>query len=200
MGSGGPRSGAGRPGYRAKAEQLCRVNVTDWHKQGRLQSDCAFTWRWLANGEQVADMTVQVSAGALVKFIYRFNDDTDPLGRSTLIKLVKAPCHFGGWRFWFDCPECSKPVGVVYLRYRRFACRTCQKVAYSSQSEDAHDRTWRKAQRLEARLGPYWKRPKGMRHKTFSRLTGRLIGFEMMRDELLERLAGPYLRQLGLTE
>lgn len=128
------------------------------------------------------------------------NNHADPVGRSTLISLVKTRCHFWGWRFWFECPECGNRAGVIYLRFRRFACRICQKVAYSSQSEDAHDRIWRKAQRIEARLGPHWKRPKGMTHKTHSQLTGRLVAFEMMRDELLERMAGPYLRQMGLTE
>ncbi len=31
-------------------------------------------------------------------------------------------------------------MGMLYMRYGRFACRHCQKIAYQSQSGDAQDR------------------------------------------------------------
>lgn len=43
--------------------------------------------------------------------------------------------------------------------------KQCQRVSYSSQSGDLIDRTWRKQQKLEARLGANWTRPKG--HEAF---------------------------------
>ncbi len=196
MGTGGPRTGAGRPGYRVKAEQLCRVDVTHWQRQRRLQSDCAFIWRWVANGESVAAINVYVTGAEHVTLAYRFANDPIPKDCSTTIRLLRGACNYGGLRYWFECPICLKRVGLLYQRFRRFACRHCQQVAHSSQSEDAHDRAWRKAQRIETRLGPHWKRPKGMRHKTYSRLKERLIDFEVRRDELFERMAALYLWRL----
>jgi hypothetical protein len=86
------------------------------------------------------------------------------------VDLIYKPCNFGGARPWFQCPRCARQVAQLYMRAGRFACRHCQRVAYSSQAEDVLDRTWRKQQRLEAKLGEYWRRPKGMRQRTYERL------------------------------
>ncbi len=197
MGSGGPRTGAGRPAHRAKAEQLCRINVNDLRRIGRLQIDGAFPWSWRAGDQIAGSVTICVTAGERLDFKYRMTSDDQSRDYSIPVKLLLNTCNYGGSRYWFGCPICTKRVGVLYLRFKRFACRHCQQVAYSSQSEDVLDRAWRKAQRIEARLGAHWKRPKGMRLRTHSSLTGRLIGLEMMRDELLERLTATNCRRLG---
>ena len=61
--------------------------------------------------------------------------------------------------------------------------RHCQRVAYSSQSEDVMARTWREQRRIETRLGDDWQRPKGMRQRTYERLMDRLAECEQRRDE-----------------
>ena len=77
------------------------------------------------------------------------------------------------------------------MRAGRFACRHCQRVAYSSQSEDVLQRTWLKQRKLEARLGEDWQqRPKGMRHATYERLLDRLHDCEVQRDMAFCERAG----------
>lgn len=45
------------------------------------------------------------------------------------IQLVKTPCHYGGYRFWFLCPlitdgmKCDRRVGVLYKLGDYFMCR-----------------------------------------------------------------------------
>jgi len=69
------------------------------------------------------------------------------------------------------------------MRAGRFACRHCQRVAYSSQSEDVMARTWREQRRIEERIGEDWQRPKGMRQHTYERLIDRLEDCQRRRDE-----------------
>jgi hypothetical protein len=188
MGKGGLRFGAGRPGYRAKADQLCRVNVCDLRKHGRLQSDGAFPWSWSNRGRTVATITIRVIAGQTITLTYRITIDDKAEDYSIPVRLLKCPCNYGGSRYWFGCPFCAKRVGVLYLRFKRFACRHCQQVAHTSQSEDSHARQWRKTAKLDARLGVGQQRPKGMRYTTYDRLHERLFECELRREELLEAM------------
>jgi hypothetical protein len=200
MGSGGPRTGAGRPAHRAKAEQLCRISVNGLRRTGRLQIDGEFPWSWRAGNQPAGSMTICVTAGERLAFKYRMTSDGQSRDYSIPVKLLTSACNYGGSRYWFGCPICAKRVGVLYLRFKRFACRHCQQVAHSSQSEDAHGRTWRETWRLEARLGPNGKRPKGMRHATYYRLRERLIDCEIRREELFVVMAAPYLGRLRELE
>ena len=51
MSKGGMRFGAGRPGYKVKAEQLQRVEIGLWHRGGYLRAGRSFTWSWHCGGE-----------------------------------------------------------------------------------------------------------------------------------------------------
>ncbi len=50
------------------------------------------------------------------------------------IPLVTTPGAYGGKRFWFSCPFCTRRVGVLYRRDDRFACRHCQNLTYESKN------------------------------------------------------------------
>lgn len=77
---------------------------------------------------------------------------------------------------------------MLYLRSGRFACRHCQRVSHASQSEDALARLWRKQSKIEARLGDYWRRPKGMRRRTYDLLVAALVHYEELRETALGAL------------
>lgn len=100
---------------------------------------------------------------------------------------------YGGTRLWFNYPRCTRRVAVLYMRRGYFACRHCQKVAYSSQSDDALDRMWRKQSKIEARLGEHWRRPKGMRRRTYDRLWGELMACEERRELALEQFVARFV-------
>ena len=91
------------------------------------------------------------------------------------VLILTTPCHYGGARPWLACPRCNRRVAVIYLRDGGFRCRHCNRVAYSSQQEDAIGRAWRKQAKLEVRLGEHWQRPKGMHHTTHKRTVERTI-------------------------
>lgn len=190
MGRGGTRWGAGRPGWRAKAEQSLSLDVRVLARR-RLLSHCFYTWRWrnTETGEEVGSIGITAQAGELV---IRFRGGDQVVEQRVL--LEKTECHFGGARSWFRCPQCHQRVALIYSLGGRFGCRSCRRIAYSSQSEDVVARDWRKQQKLERKLGDDWQRPKGMHRTTYERLIASLLRCEERRElaigSLLKRLLG----------
>ena len=124
-----------------------------------------------------------MSPQSAVTLEYSLTYDGEQRSISELMELIYKPCNFGGARPWFQCPRCARKVAVLYMRSGRFGCRHCQRVAYSSQSEDVMARTWREQRRIEEKIGEDWQRPKGMRQRTYERLRDRLADCELRRDE-----------------
>ena len=95
------------------------------------------------------------------------------------IRIVRAPCPFGGTRPFFICPgKCRRRVTALYFAGRCFRCRRCHDLAYASQNEDAWSRTLRRAFKIRERLGGdpgvaslFPSRPKFMWRRTYERLS-----------------------------
>lgn len=183
MAKGGSRYGAGRPGYRLKAEQLQRIDVRIWARGGLLSLERSFSWSWNRGGEPSGSISVQVKPQSAVNLVYTATIQQRTQHINERVNLTYWPCRFGGQRPWFVCPRCAREVALLYMRAGRFACRHCQRVAYSSQSEDAMDRTWREQRRIEEKLGSDWQRPKGMRQRTYELLMDKLADCEMRREQ-----------------
>jgi hypothetical protein len=194
MGTGGMRYGAGRPGYRAKAEQLRRVDIRIWRRGGYLNAGRSFSWSWNRGGEPTGSIGVRVQDACSLVLQYMIGAEGERRDGTQAIRLAHTACSFGNSRPWFVCPLCHRRAGLLFMRWGRFACRHCQKVAYSSQSEDSLDRTWRKQSKIEARLGKNWRRPYGMRQRTYARLFDALIECEERRDQAFEIAASRLLR------
>jgi hypothetical protein len=192
MGTGGTRYGAGRPGWRVKAEHCRSLDVRRFAKENMLQLG-AWSWIWRDPDTQKETASISVYGGA-DRIVLSYSANGESI--RTEVPITKTACGFGGARPWFQCPRCSRRVGKLYLRGSRFACRTCQQLSYASQAEDACGRTWRKQNRLEAQLGPYWQRPKYMHQTTRTRLLAAIWECEERREDLL---AG-YLARLGFLD
>lgn len=183
MAKGGSRLGAGRPAYKVKGEQLQRVDVRVWARKGLLTGNRFFSWSWNRGGEPTGSIGVKVTPQSAVTLEYSLTYDGERRSISERVELIYKPCNFGGARPWFQCPRCARQVAVLYMRSGRFGCRHCQRVAYSSQSEDVMARTWREQRRIEEKIGEDWQRPKGMRQRTYERLMDRLEDCQSRRDE-----------------
>ncbi len=189
MSRGGSRWGAGRPAYRVKAELVQRLDVRQLARRGLLAGSTGFTWTWHRAGEPAGSIGVVVDSGQCLTLRYATTDSGARRDVVQRVELLATDCHLGGARRWFACPCCGRRVALLYLRWGRFACRPCQRVAYASQSEDELGRLWRKQAKIEARLGDSWRRPKGMRRRTFSLLLGELVRLEERRYGLFADLA-----------
>jgi hypothetical protein len=71
----------------------------------------------------------------LGRLIYRPPGDPS----NNVIEYTSTKCHFGGERFWFICPYCSRRVSKLYLPPSGdyYACRKCHNLTYESCKE--HD-------------------------------------------------------------
>lgn len=166
MGKGGARCGAGRPAYRAKAEQLMRVDIREWSRRGLLWNGGHNTWTWSRGGERTGSITFNVSEYA-INLIYSINGED----ASQRISRMATSCSYGGSRPWFQCPICQSRTALLYMRSGRFACRKCQRVSYSTQSGSSHERICNLYHRLAARLEDG--KPKWQRWATFNKLEER---------------------------
>jgi hypothetical protein len=185
MSKGGMRYGAGRPGYRAKAESLRRVDIRVWHRGGYLGGSRWFSWRWTLGSEAAGSIGVRVDGRDALRLEYMLGEEGSRRDGTQAIQLSHTACGFGGSRPWFLCPVCQRRAGVLYLRFGRFACRTCQRVSYASQSGDEIDALWRRQAKIERKLKEHWRRPKGMRRRTYDRLFAALLDCEERRESAL---------------
>jgi hypothetical protein len=131
--------------------------------------------KWTVESRQGADIRQMARDGLIgadrnsVVLICRSDDGES---RST-IQLEWTSCHFGGCRPWFLCPICQGRYALIYWRWNRWGCRTCQNLTYTTSQSSQWVRTVRKASKARDRLvvhdGRIW-RPKGMHRRTFLRL------------------------------
>lgn len=130
------------------------------------------------------------------------------------VGLDYTECHFGGYRVWFNCPDCSERVGKLYIPPGgyRFSCRECLGLGYESSRvsgtalkvhELRYRRAFEKADRNNRRPHPGGvtrppEKPKGMHESTFEELRSEVIeascrwSSAMIEEEkkLLSRLSG----------
>ena len=108
------------------------------------------------------------------------------------VGITTSSCHYGNYRYWFNCPNCNKRVGVLYCA-GLFVCRHCIGANYANQLMQPIDKLFRKVAKIRHRLE--WKpgiayghgsRPKGMHRKTYDRLVSEhdriadhLLGLEL---------------------
>lgn len=185
MGKGGERYGAGRPAYHVKSGHCLSFDVRRWQRDGVLTPGHAGGWTWTNSytGEVSGRISYRTEHGAVV---LDYSVDGEPVRQNIWLKYTD--CNYGGTRPWFTCPRpgCWRRVAVLFLRGSAgFMCRHCGRVAYSSKSEDAMNRAWRKQRKIEAKLSEHWQRPKGMHHTTHERLLTVICDCEQMRDNAL---------------
>lgn len=186
------RWGAGRPGWRGKVEHCLRLDVRRWARDGLLVAGQGGGWQWKNDqGQPVSAIGYRVEAGGVVLSF------TTAQGQAVQqrVPLLRTACTFGGERQWFGCPVCGGRVALLYLRSGRFACRSCQRLAYACQSEDGMGRAWRKQSKAEARLEQGIRRPKGMHLATYRRLRDVIEDCEAVRDEALVDFLSRHLRR-----
>jgi hypothetical protein len=199
---GGP--GSGRRWYYGAVDctdDYRALDVRCWQRDGLLTPGRAFGWQWMRAGEVVASIQVQTETDRVILSYRHRSGGGEWKDERYPVWLTWTPCTYGGRRAWFLCPtrECGRCVAILYCG-GIFACRHCYRLAYRCQRETADDRAARRADRIRARLR--WEpgilngegtKPKGMRWRTFERLTAEHEAF------VGKSLAG-MARRLGLLQ
>ncbi len=161
------------------------------------------TWVMKNTGkESRITLEVNMTSEPYARFTYSISDRE---GNSTSydleVSLVTTPCNFGGVRYWFACPMCSRRVGGLYLApgERYFMCRKCNNLTYHSRNRcvmGAFGHTSRQIDKLRSEIKRWtWRgRPtrKVRRLLSLERKAGVLGEYSMRRIEKLEARISKY--------
>ena len=167
-----------RHGAKACLEQSRELDVRQLQRSGLLLNGMDYGWSWSRNGTQLATIHLTVQPDHVLVHYSRCLRNGQWASSSCAVPLERTPCHLGGERVWWRCPEpgCGRRVAVLYGG-ARIACRHCHDLAYRSQRESAENRAARQANKIRRKLG--WTvgilnfpggKPKGMHWKTFERM------------------------------
>ncbi|CAM8357027.1 MULTISPECIES: hypothetical protein [Enterobacter] len=113
------------------------------------------------------------------------------------MRLESTATAFNGQRWWYVCPECGKRSAAMYWSPDKLACRKCMGLRYQSQYETFSSEFERLCHRVRKERIAIWgpnepdveflmrkpssfKRPKGMRKKTFRRKLERLQALDAL--------------------
>ena len=204
MGSGRP-SGSGR----GTVEGCRSIDVNRLHREGCLRPGWSGGWQWTREGEKVASINLRTEYD-LLHLSYRWRIGDRPWEDvAETVRIVRVDCRFGGARPYFICPgivngiACGRRVGKLYGPGRYYLCRHCYRLAHTSQSEGAWDRTLRRARKIRQRLGgspslatPIPLKPKGMWWRTYERLRRQSDLYDRRADVAFTIQAGRLLAQI----
>lgn len=157
-----------------KTSQCRQIDIRDMKRRGLLElleldEWVSFHWPEFASPVKAT----AVDQGVTISHLDRQGAEIE-----YLIPMLRTACHMNGSRPWFGCPVCGRRVAILYsILACKFACRTCFKLAYPSQSEGAENRAIRRYNTIRRRLG--WKpgflngdgrKPTGMHWRNFELL------------------------------
>lgn len=180
MSKGGSRWGAGRPAYRVKSEHLLRLDIREIRRRGLLQEGVSCGWAWSRGGVKTGSIGILVGYSTV-----RLNYSANSKEASQVVWTTSTSCPYGGSRQWFACPVCHRRCEVLFMRSGRFACRTCQRVSYTSQSGSESDRVHARYHKLHALVENG--KPKWQRWATFNRLEEKFERADQITNQMLWR-------------
>ncbi len=111
-----------------------------WKRYGTLQ--------WSSNGDPTGNIRFELSADEndpYIRLDYKvkqhWESEADYRVKDYKFNLVKVPCNFGGFRWFFQCGlyvnkiYCGRRVGILYITGDYFGCRHCANLSYDSCNE-----------------------------------------------------------------
>ena len=163
-------------------EDMLKLDVNYLNRQGLLRTGSVATLTWSQWDEQIGSIQV-CGSGSWITLKYRYADQEDV---SQMVGLTHSPCHFGGKRPWFECPNCGRRAGNLLGGGRRFACRKCFDVVYHTQQCGKMERLMHRMHKLERHL-----ERQGLRKRTVDMLLTQI-------DELGEEVDTMFAARFGL--
>lgn len=162
--------GSGRQRERRLITDYRCLDIRWINKQGWFEDKGEKRVSWKRNGKPLGSIRLLTEEDC-IRLIYKWKRNDGPWeSQDFSIRYLKSPCHFGGVRYWFECPVCHRQVCKLYLA-GTWCCRKCGNLAYPVENMDQLDRLQHKSEKLEKTLGrQYQIKPKGMHWKTYGRL------------------------------
>jgi len=115
------------------ADWLPRISIF-WLKQHGYLDHSQDGW-YMQNEYKIQIITIIQDFGPYLYLVYVDNEGIATIAQK--INLIRTPCRYGGWRFWFQCPRprskltCGRRIGVLHAYKGVFGCRECLGMTYS---------------------------------------------------------------------
>lgn len=173
--------GSGRYGGSPTADASLRIDLAWMLRTGRAREGqhISGSLHWTCGGEPSGSISYQAimhepGLERLELSYMRDSGDQREQVRQTVRLCFTVP-HYGGKRWWMQCPYRNIRVGKLYLPPGggRFASRQAWRLGYQCQRDATRDRPFERLFRLQKKLGcdQGWEagliRPKGMWRRTF---------------------------------
>jgi len=138
---GGHGSGRWRNHQKAIiAEDCIFLDTKEFHRTGQVnQRHSAGTLEWVNSHERLGSATYSLTEYApddcRLRLSYLAGVNLAYVNET--IRLTATLPHYGGRRWWFECPACRRRARKLYLPAgaHRFACRSCCGLSYRSCQE-----------------------------------------------------------------
>jgi hypothetical protein len=150
-------------------------------RQGFLKAGASGSFKWKVNGEQIGAISFHTSQTSIV--LSYLIDQSESVKQA--IRLDETACNLGGYRKWFCCQKCSRRCEVLYYRYSRFHCRTCQNLTYETQSQSKLDRMIRRYHKLQDKMfdEDSYSKKKGIHLRTYHKLWDEYLALDEAIDQ-----------------
>jgi hypothetical protein len=192
---GGYNSGGGR--LAQKTDDFLDVDLASLKRLGMLREGYRGMLSWHRRGNEIGSIGVKVHDQSIdLHFRHKpYGEDWRSVEQT--IWLDTTPAGFGGTRYWFLCPRCSRRCRILYGG-ALFVCRKCRALVYESQYEPFFYSSHKRIERLRRRLGntdgDSWdlppEKPKGMHWKTYGKLVTGIYSEQAKMDSALRRWLG----------
>lgn len=106
---------------------------------------------------------------------------------SYAIPIDKQSCNYGGYRYFFHCPQCNKRMRILYCNDGKFLCRKCLNLGYFTQRLNPSTRWIIMASKTESKLksmgGSLDRKPPWIKQKTFEALQEKYREYDELKPE-----------------
>ena len=199
-GKRGQMGGIGSGGYNGARRPIvegCRcLNINRMVKEGLISSRRTAwdpTWRnafYVDGGSIRYEAEAHDPHNAFLRVQHYLEHGWD--SRGYRITLTRTRPRYGGWRWWFICPQTGRRVTKLYIPPggRKFLSRHAYGLKYFSQSIDGYSRASRKSQKLQGMVdkdGGYYYKRKRMHQTTFDRIVDKIDAAEEWANYYFDR-------------
>lgn len=135
---------------RIPADYLKKITIWQLKRDGYLNGFRSFRISWKMGDSITGSMLISTLVAsdfdkeegrlplAVEKWICFLYSQIDDYGNRQnfdyKVPITITYCHYGGWRYWFQCLFCGRRIGVLYKRADYFACRHCNYLTYESKN------------------------------------------------------------------
>lgn len=104
---------------------------------------------WSRSGEIAGAVEIYINTFEDINKIRLRYKNINNQGKCELIdytvSIIKTECYYGGYRYWFKCPNnsCNNKCSNLYQNTKYFLCRKCSNLLYEEQIESKQIRGYR---------------------------------------------------------